>query len=126
MRIISFLIIFLFSFNLLAECKWSDIKKTNEGYVYPIECHAEVGKIIKENEKRKEEIKELRAALTLKDLTINKFEQRIVLWRDTSYKLEDRLMKQHKYSSYQNWIYFIGGVGLTVLSGWAMGQAAKR
>jgi hypothetical protein len=119
------LLIFLFSFSLMADCKWSNIQKTNDGYLYPVECHAEVGKIIKQNEMHKEEIKNLRKAIELKDLVINQYDARIMLWRDTSYKLEDRLMKQHKYSSYQNWAYFIGGVGLTVLSAWAMGQVSK-
>jgi hypothetical protein len=106
-------------------CDWSEIAQNGETYIYPKDCHIKVGKLIKEAELRKEQVEELNKTITLKDLALTKADERIVNWRDTTYKLEERIMKQRKWSAYNDYLYFGGGVILTILSGWAIGQAAK-
>ena len=50
---------------------------------------------------------------------------RIELWRDTTYKLEDRLIKHDKYAKKNDWLLFGGGILTTILTGWAIGQVNK-
>ena len=110
-----YLIILLFTINTGLACDWSDIKKTENGYLYPVECHTKVGKLV-QNEKK------LLKAIDLKDLALQKADERIVVWRNETYNQHDRLLKQQKYNDFTNWMYFGGGIAVTILSVWAAGQ----
>ena len=108
-----------------AKCDWSTITKADGIYLYSVSCHKEVGKLVKEQKLRREQVAKLNKAISLKDLSINKAEERIVNWRDTTYVLEKRLQTQRKWSRYNDWMYFGGGIFMTVLSAWAIGQVNK-
>ena len=118
------LIILYTFFTQLAfgECKWSTIKKNGLIYEYTAECNQQVGQLVQDGKLRLKQIDLLTESLKFKDEALYKTEQRVELWRDTSFKLQDRLRLQHTWGSYDNWLYFVGGVALTVLSVWAAGK----
>ena len=120
------LIFVLFGTSLACaeECDWSTIKQVGDTFVYTKSCHLEVGKLVKEAQLREEEVAKLNEAIKLKDLAINTADERINKWRETAYSLDDRLSKQEKYNQWTNWGYLGLGIGLTVLGGWAAGQAS--
>lgn len=124
-KIYLILVVLSLSFQINAKCDWSTIKTTDQGYLYSKECHIEVGKIVEEVELRKKQVEELNKTITFKDLAMTKADERIVLWRDTSFELEERIVKQRKWSAYNDYLWFGGGIAVTILSGWAMGQVSK-
>jgi len=106
-------------------CDWSTIKKVGNIYQYSKECNLAVGKLVRDSKLSQERTDKLNKALDLKDLALSKSDERIVLWRKTSYKLEDRLIKHDKYSSAKGWLLFGSGILTTILTGWAIGQAVR-
>jgi len=111
--------------STIASCDFSTLVKSNGFYQYSVDCHIKVGKTIQENELRVEQVEKLNKVITLKDLAISKSSERIDLWKSTSYKLEDRLLKHDAMSRKNDWVLFGGGVLTTILAGWALGQATK-
>ena len=98
----------------LADCDFSkDVTKTKDGYLYSADCHKEVGRHVQVEEKRKEQVEKLEKALELKDLAIVTSHERIELWRDTSFKLEDRVNAIENLKEKNKWIYF--GLGILVM-----------
>ena len=115
----------LLPLTALADCNWSSTEKVAGKHSYSKDCHIEVGKLVKEQKQRVEQVAKLNKSLTLKDLAISKQSARIDLWRDTSYKLEDRLIKHDRYAKKNDWLLFGGGILTTILTGWAIGQVNK-
>jgi len=118
--------------NSAISCDWSTIKKQDSEYVYSADCHKEVGKLVGKVEKleranleRQKEAESLNKAIELKDLALNKADERIMNWRNETYNQHERLLRQEKLAKYNDWLYFGGGVGLTILSVWASGQLRK-
>lgn len=119
--------------SALANCDFSTIKKVDSGYLYSSECHGEVGKIKKAkealekaSEERKKQVDKLTESIKLKDLALDTADERIMNWRMESYEQHERLLKQRKYEKYNDWMYFGGGILVTVLSVWAAGQIKTR
>ena len=110
------------SLNLSAACDWKTIQKIEGGYRYSSECHIQVGKEIKENKLRIDLVDKLKKTITLKDLYIEKSNERVELWKEATYKIENRLIKHDKYARKNDWILFGGGILTTILTGWALGQ----
>ena len=116
-------LVLLMSFNVTATCDFKSVKKVGaDTFIYTKECHLEVGKLVKVEKIRKGQVADLNKSITLKDLAITKADARISLWKDTTYKLEDRMLKQRKYSRLNNTLIFGSGVLTVILSAWAMGQ----
>jgi len=111
-------------------CNWkTDIQKQGSKFLYTASCHKLVGDTVKkarELEKaeaeRQVQVDRLSKSITLKDLALDKADQRMMNWRDESYNQHERLLKQQKLAKYNDWLYFGGGIGLTILSVWAAGQ----
>jgi len=125
------LMVSLVSHSALASCNFNtDIVKVDTNtYHYTKECHIEVGKIKNTKEElekavdeRKKQVEKLNESIKLKDLALDVADKRIMNWRDESYKQHERLIKQQQLSKYNDWLYFGGGIALTVLSVWAAGQ----
>lgn len=113
----------MFSNIALANCKWADgTKKVEGGYLYTDACHGRVGILVKDLDDREVEVKALRKTIELKDLTIQKADERTELWRNTTFKVEDRLNNLESAANTNKWVYF----GLGVLSVFAAGYAAKQ
>lgn len=142
------LTVLLLSQNAVAACNWATgiNELPNGNYSYSRDCHAEVGVIGKALantrlalESRKVESDALRAEVTeltqantkvkksieLKDLALNRADDIALKWRDETYNQHERLLKQEKLAQTKSWVYFGGGIGLTILSIWAAGQLVK-
>lgn len=98
---------------------------TNNTYIYTKECHLKVGELVIENTEYETKFKDLNDAITLKDLVIEKEEQRIKLYQDNYFKLEDRVMNIEKVNKWENRLYFISGILLMVGAGFLVGQVRK-
>ena len=112
------LICYIFSVTSFAECDWSNIKKNNDNtYNYTEELHLCVGKLVKENKVKDEQILNLTKAITLKDLALDSSDKRVNLWMDTSMKLEDRVNKIDSMQKSNNFLFFSAGILTTILAG---------
>ena len=123
-----FYIVILFSFLthcIAAECDWKTIEEKDGKFIYSKECNIKVGQLVKEMALKDEQIVKLNKVIELKDLMILKGDERIELWRATTYKLEDRLISQDKWSNRKDWLYFAGGIIVTIAVGVANSYARK-
>jgi hypothetical protein len=126
MKFLSLILSLLLTFQVFAECDFSTIKQIDANtWAYQKDCHLLVGQLVRDESARKQQVELLNQSISLKDLAISKADERTELWRNTSYKLEDRLITQDKYQSYTRWGYFALGAAAVVLGGWAAGQASK-
>jgi len=125
-----YFIIIALLINTSMACDWkTGIVKKGSRYSYTVDCHKEVGKLVKQNKElklanseRQKQSEKLTQSIKLKDLALEKADLRITNWRNETYNQHDRLLKQKKLSKYNDWLYFVGGMGLTVLSVWGAGQ----
>lgn len=112
-----------FTSPVFAECKWADgVKKVESGFLYSNDCHGRVGILIKDLEDREIEVVNLRKGLELKDLALQKSDERIMLWRDESYEQFERLQKQSELTSRNQYLWFALGVIFTGAAVWSAGQ----
>jgi hypothetical protein len=117
-------IIFLGNLILLSgqslACDWAMIRKQNNDFIYPAECHREVGRLVEVESKRKEQVEELNKALTLKDLALQKSDERVILWQSESERQLKNLEKMSKNNSLQNSGYFLAGMASVLFGAWAV------
>jgi hypothetical protein len=107
-----------------ANCNPKTIKQKDGVFIYPVECHIEFGKLRAVEPERKKQIEHLNNSLKLKDLALNLAEERVENWKETSYKLEDKLLKYEKNSERTKWIYF--GLGILVMGGAVYGASKMK
>lgn len=114
----------ILSYSLFADtCDWSKIQKNADGtYTYSKTLHVCVGQTVQDNKIKDEQVSKLTEAISLKDLAIQKADQRTQLWMDTSEKLENRMQKVDELVKGNERLYFILGV---VTTGAAVFLAAK-
>jgi hypothetical protein len=107
-----------------ADCDFSkDVQKQPDGsYSYTKDCHVEVGKKINALDKREQQVEKLEKAIELKDLALDKAHERIDLWRETSYKIEDRANTMEQMKKNNEVMYFILGMVVTGLAVYGAGQ----
>lgn len=112
----------LFSNFAFAECDYSKIQKTDGGYLYTKEIHLCVGEMKQDLEVSDAQNKKYVKALYFKDIALDKADERAELWRNTSYKLEDRMQTMDSLRKTNQWIYF--GLGVLTMSAavYAAGQ----
>ena len=116
--------------NANAACNWkTDIVRQGSNYLFSKECYKAVGDMkvqVKElqaaNTERKVQVKKQYEAIQMKDLALDKADQRLMSWRSEAYNQHERLLKQQKLAKFNDWLYFSSGVALTVLSVWGAGQ----
>jgi hypothetical protein len=113
--------------NAIAACDFSkDIKENLDGsYTYTRDCHIEVGKRVKKLVLLEEQVVELEKTIELKDLALSKQKERADLWMNTSVQVTDKLRSYDSVVGKENTLYFVLGVGVTVLSVWAAGQLVR-
>lgn len=112
----------MFGHIAMADCKWADIKKVEGGYLYSESCHGRVGVLVKDLEDREIEVVNLRKGLELKDLALQKSDERIMLWRDESYEQFERLKKQSELTNRNQYLWFVLGIVVTGTAVWSAGQ----
>ena len=112
------------STNAYSACdfKTGITKVSDSSFLYNKPCHLEVGRLVEESKIRKKQVADLNKSLTLKDLAITKADARIDLWKATTYKLEDRMLRQKKFSKFNDTFMFGSGILAGFLSVWAAGQ----
>ena len=122
--VISLVISFVTPIISFAKCDFSkDIEKHGEDrYSYTKDCHKEVGRLVTVEIKRAEQVEKLEKVIELKDLTIVKSHERMEMWKDTTFKLEDRVNLIDDSRSTNQWLYF--GLGVLTMSAavWGAGQ----
>ena len=108
----------------LANCKpKEDIREIGiNSYLYKVDCHVDYGRLRKAEPLYKEQVKELKKSIEMKDLALKYSNERIENWKKTTYKLEDKMFKLEKNNEKIKWIYF--GLGIAVMGGavYAAGQ----
>jgi hypothetical protein len=110
-----------------ADCSFKDLVKNPDGtVVYSAADHICVGQLKQDNAARTQQAADLNKAITLKDLTITKDEQRIQNWSDTSMKLEENIQKIDTLKQQNEWIYFGLGVLATFLAASAASNLARK
>jgi hypothetical protein len=95
-----------------ADCDFSkDIQKQADGsYSYTKDCHVEVGKKVGALEKREKQVEQLEKVVELKELALDKSYQRIEMWRETTYKIEDRANSMEEFKKRNETLYFVLGI----------------
>jgi hypothetical protein len=107
----------------LADCDWTKIKNNGDGtYTYSKELHICVGQTVEDNKTKDLQIQDLTKAVSLKDLAIQKSDERTQLWIDTSLKLEKNIQAMDSFKKTDEWLYF----GLGALTIFASGIAAAQ
>lgn len=119
---IKLLLILLISINCYAECDFSTIKKTNDGFLYPQDCHRLVGKLIQDNKDYKQQILEYDQLLKLSKDHIELEHQRAELWKTTSLNLKNRIDNISWSNKSSDYIHFGAGVLIMLGAGWVQGQ----
>lgn len=119
--------VFIFNSVSFASCDFSkDVTQNEDGsYRYSKGCHQEVGRLSNKSYLLGERVKELELQNGLKDIMINKYEERTQLWMQTSVNLNDKLQSYERFSSSDRWISFGLGVAVTALSVYAASQLVK-
>jgi hypothetical protein len=142
-KIIALIILLTFSNSVLAEyvgnCDVSTIQQQGDNYIYNKDCHIEVGRLVKENKQQKQQIDDLnkavaakndesthlRKTITLKDLALDKADERTSKWREESYSQNSSLNKEQRLSRYENYFFFASGIAVTVLAVFAAGSIRR-
>jgi len=83
--------------------------------LYTKECNLEIGRLVKTEKDRKQQIDGFKKIIELKDIAIDTSNKRTTLWKETTYKVEDRLIKLDKSSETIKWLYF--GLGMVAMTG---------
>lgn len=122
-HILTSILIFTLATSSFA-CEFSkDIQKNEDGsYTYTKDCHKEVGDIKKKLELRVLQVNTLEEVIEKKDVAIIKGHERIQLWMDTSFKLEDRVNTIERMKERNKWLYFGLGIVVTGFAVWGAGQ----
>src|ERR1700677_5144950 len=65
----------------------------NNTFIYTEECHLKVGSLVQDNAVKTQQIADLNAAISLKNLAISNSDARVALWQKSSDDNLDRLNK---------------------------------
>ena len=122
------LAISLFSNVAMADCDFSTgvVKQADGSFLYTKDCHIAVGKMKQDLDVANKQVDLLNKAIELKDLAMSKSTERLNLWMDTSYKLEDRMNKIDQLERKNQWLFFGLGVVTTAAAVWGAGQLAHK
>lgn len=93
-----------------------------DSYLYQEKCHIDYGRLRKTEPLYKEQTKELRKSIEMKDLALKYSNERTETWQKTTYKLEDKLLKLESNYDKMKWVYFGLGILVTGTAVWAAGQ----
>jgi hypothetical protein len=114
----------LVSQSVLADCNpRTDIKTVGaDSYLYQEDCHIDYGRLRQAEPLYKEQTKELKKSIEMKDLALKYSDERTENWKKTTYKLEDKLLKVEKNNDRMKWVYFGLGIITTSAAVYAAGQ----
>jgi len=114
----------MISTTAFAECNFkTDIETLPDGRrAYSKECHIKVGEMKQDLEIATQQVALLNRSIELKDLALSKSNERLELWMNTTYRLEDRLNKIDSLQAKNSWVMFGLGVVVTGAAVWGAGQ----
>lgn len=117
----------LFSSAAFGDCDFSKVVKNNDGtFTYSKDLHICVGQLVQDNTIKAQQIDDLNKAISLKDLTIQKSDERANLWMDTSFKLESRVETIDKMEKTNSWLFFALGAVTVIGAGMMAAQLSHR
>ena len=116
-----FILCMIFTFQAVA-CDWSTINRQENQFVYSSKCHLSVGKLVKTEELRVEQVESLKKSIELKDLAIQKADLRSDNWEKEVNNQFGLLQKKEKESKMNKVLYFGLGAATVLFSAWAIKQ----
>lgn len=128
-RLISLIVMLAFCSNIaLADCDFSTgITANPDGSrTYTKECHIKVGQIKQDLDIANSQLTDYKKAIELKDLAITKSDQRADMWREATFKLEDRVSTIESLQGKNQFLYFGLGVVATIGAAWAASRLLQR
>lgn len=72
-----------------------------------------------------QQIELYRKEVTVTDEIVKKERDKAEVWRKAAEDSTERYVKLEEARTTRDWMFLVAGVGLTVLAGWSVGQAAK-
>lgn len=111
----------IFSFNTFA-CDWSTIKRNGDEFTYSADCHLSVGKLVKTEKLREEQVKSLIKTIEFKDLALEKSDLRARNWEEETNKQYLLLQKNQKKAKMDKVLYYGLGVASVLLGAWTIKQ----
>lgn len=90
-----------------------------------LEYDKQIRKELIEGDYNKQIIDQQKRIIDLKDLQIKQTSEQADLWRSEALREREALDKERNKTNWGFWGGLIGGVALTVLAGWAVGQASR-
>lgn len=105
-----------------AKCNWTKIKPSTDGksFIYPKDLHLCVGLMVEDTKAKDIQIDDLNKAINLKDLALQKSDERASKWMDTSFKLEDNMSKIKSEQKSNDVLFF--ALGALTIVGAGMGM----
>ena len=137
MKYIAGLLLLAFSNNVFAECKPVTYISSGQisectGYIFSSEKELEVRQMKEDYQLLKQEIEIYSRQKALYEQTIyysqemlKKQEEETQLWKEHSDVMTKKYVESERRMSYRDWAFVFLGVGITVLGGYAAGQAGK-
>jgi len=112
---IACLIMFAFTItSAFADCDYTKIKDNGDGtYTYSRELHICVGNMKKDLAAANAQVESYAKVIELKDLALVKANERIALWQDTAWKLQDRMSTIDNLENKNHILYFALGILVT-------------
>jgi hypothetical protein len=117
----TFILLFIFSFNTFA-CDWSTIQRDGDRFIYSSQCHLSVGKLVKTEKLREEQVQSLIKTIEFKDLALKQADLRANTWEKEAYKQHEFLQKSQKDVKLERIAYFGLGVASVLLGAWAINK----
>lgn len=90
-----------------------------------LEYDKQIRKELIEGDYNKEIINQQNRIIELKDLQIKQTTEQADLWKSEAQRERDALDKEKNKTNWGVWGGLMGGVALTVLAGWALGQVSR-
>lgn len=90
-----------------------------------VEYDKQVRKELVEGEYNKQIVDQQKRIIELKDLQIKQTTEQSDLWRSEALREREALDKERNKTNWGLWGGILGGIALTVLAGWAVGQASR-
>lgn len=115
-KIALIILILTISVQSMANCVYStDIRLMDDGnYSYSKPCHVKMGENVRDLKISLQQNKLLNEAITLKDLSLTKANERADLWQKTSYDLNSKIETIDSLYQRNKWLYF--GLGVLATS----------
>lgn len=126
-NLVCILLSVLMSTSVFADCDFKkDITEDTSGnFTYSRECHIEVGKAVKSVPLLRSKVSSLEKKIELKDMMLEKQEERVREWVNTSMHAHATVMSYESARSRDNIMYFGLGIGVAVLSVWAAQKVTR-